>query len=331
MLMYTFTQIDFADSLTEFLEIYSPKYPDDFVKQCTGSNDANCGFFVDCLSAYPLGLSSTDSLSVTLLKSAEINRFCAFSMNANVTVQCGGPQTVAPTPAPTPGANTNISRSVDLTGYSLDDAVSFTIPVQSTIDNGRDSLFRIEFDFENGRCNNPSLRFDFEEIDFAESAVEFISLYSPSYPRGYITQCTGSNDAQCGSVLNCIDSYVLSQNATDSVTVYLLKSADINRFCAYSLNANVPISCGPAPPTSAPSPAPSPNPTPSPTSPQFAFESTFDLSGDDGTVNNYAINVHSAIDNGVDVIFNVTFKFEHGTCFNPLLSVEFEEIDQVKC
>lgn len=298
--------------------------------------DTNCGQFLDCLQpAQPLALdgngTSTDSLSVTLLKSYEINQFCEYSINANVTITCG-PQTPAPTLAPTDGPNTNISETFDLLGYGLNDSVTFTIPVQSHIDNYRDSLFQVEFNFINGKCHNPMLNFRFEEIDFAQSDTEFIGIYYDSYPNGYVKQCTGTSDINCGSYINCLSNYILpnaTSSGADSIMIYLLKSAEINAFCDYSINANVTISCGPPPPTKSPSPAPSYHPTPSPTDPQFAFTKTFNLAQSDTSkpFNDYTINVVSSHDPYVDVIFNVTWHFINGACQNPYLSVKFEEID----
>jgi len=209
--------------------------------------------------------------------------------------------------------------------------VSFTIPVQSTIDNYRDSIFTVEFDFMNGECFNPMLSFEFEEIDFADS-WEFMSVYYPEYPSGFITQCTGSHDANCGTTLHCLDRYVLPMangSSVDSLTVYVLKSADINKFCEFSVNANVTIFCGPPTPTYAPTAAPTLEPTPAPTPDAKAFSQTFDLSTADPTklMNHYEINIHSTTDKYIDEILNVTFKFINGQCLNPYLSVKFEEID----
>eukprot|EP01084_Bolivina_argentea_P259834 438616_1 len=335
-LTFDFEEIDFA-SPTEFLEIYYPTYPNDFIKQCTGTKDQNCGYFINCIDLYPLEYDFTDTLKLTILKSADVNKWCDHALNANVSITCG-PMTNMPTPSPTDSANTNITHTFDLIGYTENDLISFTIPVQSQIDNGYDSIFRIEFDFINGKCHNPTLNFDFEEIDF-EQSYEFIEIYSPTYPNDFIKQCTGEHDYNCGTNINCLDTYPLylnqmnqTQNPTDSIVIYLLKSADINLFCEYSMNANITLLCGPSQPTKSPTQLPTWSPTPSPTTPIFAFMKTFDLNNmnKNKLINNYDINVHSIFDNNTDIIFNVTFTFLNGICYSPYLSVIFEEIDHAE-
>ena len=113
---------------------------------------------------------------VSVLKSAEIDSFCVNSINANVTINCGPrpPPTPLPTPAPTFEPTTsapttlysNFTEIFDLSGHDTStETVSFTIPVQSTIDTYRDELFMVDFIFKNGQCNTPQLSFSFEEVN----------------------------------------------------------------------------------------------------------------------------------------------------------------------
>ena len=214
----------------------------------------------------------------------------------------------------------------------MNDAVSFTIPIRSTVDNNMDAIFYVHFAFINGLCHNPHLDVAFEEIDFAQP-TEFIEIYYPS-EQDYLGRCRGNRDQNCGYFVDCLQNYALNANATDSLTITLLKSSEVNQFCDYSMNANVTIHCGPPAPTQTPTSTPSMFPTPSPTPDQLAmaFEDTFDLelADKEKLFNEYMINVHSSFDNNVEVIFNVTFNFLHGVCSNPYLSVQFEEIDHAE-
>ena len=290
----TWNQIDFSNPNTEYLEVFGPNYPSDLIQRCTGSQDVNCGVFVDCAR-------------------------CTYSINSNVTITCG----TLPS-----SDNTTISSTFDLSGVTATDSNSYTIPVQSTVDNNLDTLFEVDFHFENGQCLHPMLSFEFEEIDFAQSSIEFIDVYSPSYSSGdYIKQCTGTSDRNCGQTVECLHFHYLEMNTTDSVTVYLLKSAGINQFCEWSINANVTVHCGALPPSIEPTEEPTTEPTQSPLDLQFMFEETFDISNIGTGLSKFTQNVHSTVDNGVDVLFNVTYKFVGGTCYNPMVSMVFEEID----
>ena len=218
-------------------------------------------------------------------------------------------------------------------------SVSFTQQIQSTEDlRYDDSFFYTHFKFINGECSNASLTFWFEEIDFQQNYTEYIDIFYPEYPLDQLAHCTAKNDFNCGTWINCVSRLYLEQPTLDTsdnsynYEVSVIKSAEINKFCNYSINANVTINCGPAPPpTPGPTMAPSPTPTTAaPTSLFTNFSGEFDLLGyrlNDSVA--FTIPVQSERDNYVDALFNVDFHFKNGLCHSPQLRIGFEEVESL--
>ena len=163
--------------------MFYPIYPTDQLTRCEGTNetvDANCDVWKQCLHRQPLEQPTLDTsdnsynFEISVVKSAKVNAFCDYAINANVTLNCGPPPpptkspTNVPTTSPTTAAPTalftNFSNTFDVSGHAADEVVMYTIPVQSTADNSRDELFHVDFAFSNGQCHNPRLTVSFEEV-----------------------------------------------------------------------------------------------------------------------------------------------------------------------
>eukprot|EP01083_Nonionella_stella_P157385 510957_1 len=180
--------------------------------------------------------------------------------------------TITPSNAPTPPAHVIGNDTVfNMTGYGAQDSVSFTQTIESA-EQFVDLLFRVDFKFVNGICANASLSFMFEEIDFAQEEREFIDVFYPLYPSDKIAHCTGTQDYNCGTWITCFDRMALAQPVLDerddssTYRISVIKSAEVNTLCTYSIQAKVTMHCGPppSPTTRSPSLSPTQKPTSSP-------------------------------------------------------------------
>ena len=101
----SFEEIDFS-SQYEYFEIFDNN--DQFIYKCNGTQDANCGHWIQCLQDYPLGIvkiAAESTYNITI-KTSGFNARCSssthsYSANIGLSITCSS-ETATPTTEPTP-------------------------------------------------------------------------------------------------------------------------------------------------------------------------------------------------------------------------------------
>eukprot|EP01084_Bolivina_argentea_P188978 325141_1 len=97
----------------------------------------------------------------------------------------------------------NISLYADMSTYSKDDIVEFTMNI-STDGNMVQEYFHTYWIFQNGQCEFPKLTFTFENIDFNET-LDAIKIVDNSISNNSTLLTCTTSAKQCGNFTTCID------------------------------------------------------------------------------------------------------------------------------
>ena len=234
-----FEEIDFSDP-NEYFTVYDNE--NEIIANCTGSKDANCGKWIECIHWYPLDINEigvNESYQIRIFKPSSLNALCLeheHSLHTVLTITCSNTHTPTfyPTLAPTtqfptmptlPPTNSDIFCGYNTESYHLDLKSSNASDTTHTMTIGFDSE-RVEscivVNLINGEdeCPNPTIDLYFEDIYFYPFNRYFI-VYDNKNET--IAVCAGSNMFNCGEWLQCLDGANLRTPAIPPNTIYQLR------------------------------------------------------------------------------------------------------------
>eukprot|EP01084_Bolivina_argentea_P129062 228012_1 len=238
-----FSEVDYNSVLTEWLDVYTHPYATTLwdtaykLARCPGTK-SDCTETV-CLTNRDIAFSSSSSLQefhVGLWQGVDVNEQgnCqGYSLDVEITISCGG-------------SVEYIVQQFDMSGTTLHDITSYSIPIQYT-SNAEQSFIYVTWNFMNGQgCYNPLLTFTFTDIDYDE-VDEYIRIYYPSTST-YIAQCNGFTIGSC-AIETCVDKYDLgaAESIVNTLTIGVAKTDDVHVQGAcgpYSIDATAIIQCG---------------------------------------------------------------------------------------
>ena len=141
--------------------------------------------------------------------------------------------------------------TIDPSAYSISNPPptyrTYTNQIATTFGSSKWVKYDASFLFTGIACYEPIISFDFVENDFGFDS-EWLEVYyaSSTYTYTNITRCTGSVDLACSSTVSCLSNYQLFSNdmiGYQSLSLYIIKSKEVNAFCGDTLNANVTLQC----------------------------------------------------------------------------------------
>eukprot|EP01084_Bolivina_argentea_P287764 493787_1 len=131
LLTFTFADSDY-DGVDEYIRIYYP-IESPYITQCDGITLDSCAIET-CLNKYDIGLNTsiinTLTIGVAKTDAVHVRAICSsYSIDATVTIQCGGKPTISPTNNPTnnPSLLPTIYPSKSPTKYPSISPTQFTI------------------------------------------------------------------------------------------------------------------------------------------------------------------------------------------------------------
>eukprot|EP01084_Bolivina_argentea_P032186 59532_1 len=324
---FTFENIDFNEAV-EAIKIIDNSIVNHSASLTCNLAPKQCGVFTICMSKWDTGYQSMTSMQIDIVKSGAVHALCNYSMNANLTIQCGDDRESIIQSA----VKVSETRVIDLDGaYTINSAPyptrRHTEHIISEIGTDEYVFLNTTINFINGFCYLPMLTVTFQDNGF-QNYNQYMDLYYYYLPdQSRVKRCGGpTNNVGCSNRTTCVENFMYTEkndvvDEISSITIGILKSESVNLGCGFTISTYITILCG--------SPL------------YYEIQETIDLINvSENEVRNFSIKMQSSAYNNFlfdphrnssnDVKYMISIAFTNGECIDPKLSFKFAEIDMAQ-